>query len=315
MNNKNKEALVSVGLPVYNGEETIQYTLNCLLAQTYRSIEIIISDNNSKDNTYSICANYAKNDKRIKLLKNNRNLGVTKNFKIVSQEAKGEYFFWAAADDHWSRDFISTMVKILKEHTNASIVLPSVKRVDDNGNFIDILRFIRKDDPQQMGAIQRAMSLLSLDGKIKNKKYNLFLCGMMRATILKKTIEEYPFILGERPLVAAMGIDYKIIYTDQQLMTKTVHLKPFKDRHPDDPYSIGKKAKDIWNNRLLMSKYFFSASIISIHSKLTVVPIIIAICLIQTTIKWCKTIIINTLPSLWVDKLKSLKNMILKGNK
>lgn len=90
---------VSIGVPVFNGDAYLHLALNSLLTQTFSDFEIIISDNASTDRTESICRKYAAEDRRIRYVRQTANMGVTANFKFVLQEAKGEYFMWAAADD------------------------------------------------------------------------------------------------------------------------------------------------------------------------------------------------------------------------
>src|SRR5450756_379047 len=68
------ERLVSIGMPVYNGEETIAVALDSLLAQTYRNFELHISDNCSTDNTGEICERYLGLDPRISYTRNERNV-------------------------------------------------------------------------------------------------------------------------------------------------------------------------------------------------------------------------------------------------
>ena len=67
--------LLSIGLPVYNGERFLAQALDCLLAQTFRDFEIIISDNASTDRTPEICRAYARRDPRVRYVCNQRNLG------------------------------------------------------------------------------------------------------------------------------------------------------------------------------------------------------------------------------------------------
>ena len=59
--------LVSIGMPVYNSETTIRRAIETIVNQTYKNIEIIISDNNSTDSTFKICNDFAMQDDRIKL--------------------------------------------------------------------------------------------------------------------------------------------------------------------------------------------------------------------------------------------------------
>ena len=65
--------LISIGVPVYNEEKNISKCLKNILSQSYKNIEVIISDNNSKDNTLKICKKFKKKDKIIKIIINKKN--------------------------------------------------------------------------------------------------------------------------------------------------------------------------------------------------------------------------------------------------
>src|SRR5450759_757223 len=89
---------VSIGMPVYNGEKYISEALDALLAQTFTNFELLISDNASTDGTTAICRHYADRDSRIHYVRQSENRGGVANFKFVLDEARGEYFMWAACD-------------------------------------------------------------------------------------------------------------------------------------------------------------------------------------------------------------------------
>ena len=116
---------VSIGMPVYNGEKYILKALDSLLGQTFTDFELIISDNASTDNTYLICQEYTKNDSRVKLIRQTKNMGAIWNFEFVFKEATGVYFMWAAADDMWAEDWIE---KLLNKHTDG-VIMSSGKAV------------------------------------------------------------------------------------------------------------------------------------------------------------------------------------------
>jgi glycosyltransferase involved in cell wall biosynthesis len=82
--------LVSVGMPVYNGERCIRQALDSVLGQTYENLEVIISDNASTDNTAEICLEYAARDQRIQYHRNPVNLGVIANLPRVFELSSGD---------------------------------------------------------------------------------------------------------------------------------------------------------------------------------------------------------------------------------
>ena len=107
---------ISIGMPVYNGEKNLPRILNSLSEQTYKDIELIISDNASTDATEKICREYASRDNRIRYIRQPENLGAVANFQYVLNEARGEYFMWAAADDIRSPDFLELNHSFLELH-------------------------------------------------------------------------------------------------------------------------------------------------------------------------------------------------------
>ncbi len=101
---------VSIGMPVYNGAGFIRDALDSLLAQTFTDFELIISDNASTDDTQAICAAYAARDPRIRYIRQPRNQGGVPNFLYVLQQARGDYFMWAAHDDIWAPDWLDVLI-------------------------------------------------------------------------------------------------------------------------------------------------------------------------------------------------------------
>ena len=102
--------LVSIGLPVYNGEKFLGRAIDSLLAQDYANIELIISNNCSTDGTGAICERFASTDSHIRYSTRERNMGASANWEWVLGQAQGAYFMWAAHDDFWKPAFVSTLV-------------------------------------------------------------------------------------------------------------------------------------------------------------------------------------------------------------
>ncbi len=105
---------VSIGMPVFNGEEHIRKALDSLLAQTFVDFELLISDNGSTDNTSEICKQYEQKDKRIVYVRQPENMGIGWNFLYVLKQSRGKYFMWASVDDIWEPDFIMENLQSFK---------------------------------------------------------------------------------------------------------------------------------------------------------------------------------------------------------
>ena len=93
--------IVSIGLPVYNGEAFIGEALDSLLDQTHSDFELIISDNASTDATEAICREYVSRDPRVRYIRQAANQGILANYRAVLNEARSGLFMWASADDTW----------------------------------------------------------------------------------------------------------------------------------------------------------------------------------------------------------------------
>jgi glycosyltransferase involved in cell wall biosynthesis len=91
--------LVSVGVPVYNGEQFLAGAVRSVLAQDYPNLEVIICDNASEDGTEEICRAVASKDPRVRYLRTRTNIGLLGNFRQALDEARGKYFTWLAHDD------------------------------------------------------------------------------------------------------------------------------------------------------------------------------------------------------------------------
>jgi glycosyltransferase involved in cell wall biosynthesis len=127
--------IVSIGMPVYNGEIFLREALDSLLAQSFGNFELIISDNASSDATQAICLDYQKIDKRIRYIRQAENIGALANFQTVLYESRGQYFMWAACDDKWDSRWIELLYEKLVTSESTS-VFGRVKQIDECSQVI-----------------------------------------------------------------------------------------------------------------------------------------------------------------------------------
>src|SRR5579872_3582480 len=112
----NDTPLVSVVLGTYNGEAYLEEQLRSVLAQTYRSLEIIAIDDGSADGTVGILRKYAAVDSRIKVVVNDRNLGFIRNFEKGCKLAAGKFIALCDQDDYWVPEKIGRMVEAIGDY-------------------------------------------------------------------------------------------------------------------------------------------------------------------------------------------------------
>lgn len=91
--------LVSVCIPTYNNEDTIEETVSSVLRQTWKNLELVIVDDGSSDRTYELVTELAAEDKRIRLYRNGENLGMAGNWNRCLSLCRGDYLKLLCGDD------------------------------------------------------------------------------------------------------------------------------------------------------------------------------------------------------------------------
>ena len=132
---KTKGINISIGLAIYNEQRNIEKCINSILGQTHTDFELIISDDCSNDKTYEICKKYSQFDSRIKIFKQEKNIGVAENFNFVFKKSCHSYFIWLAGDDFISADYLEESLKTLIGNENCVFSSPPHCFKGDELNF------------------------------------------------------------------------------------------------------------------------------------------------------------------------------------
>lgn len=109
MSDESSNVVVSVIIPVHNAAEYISETLNTVLAQSLKDIEIIIVNDNSTDNTLGIVATIADEDSRVRIITNPSNVGGGESRNIGLRIATGEYIIFLDDDDYADKEMLKRM--------------------------------------------------------------------------------------------------------------------------------------------------------------------------------------------------------------
>ena len=120
------DTLVSIGLPVRNGEHVLAGAVQSVLEQDHRHLELVISDNASDDGTEEICREFARSDPRVRYYRQAENIGLLNNFSRVLELAEGTYFKWLGDDDWLAPTYVSRCVEVLAE--DAALVLVATQQ-------------------------------------------------------------------------------------------------------------------------------------------------------------------------------------------
>lgn len=125
--------LVSVAIASYNGEKFIREQLDSIYNQTYKNIEVVVTDDCSSDKTVEILREYHKKQ-GLRYYVNDKNLGLIENFEKAMSLCKGKYIALADQDDVWKPEKIETLVNEIGDYTLA--YAHTIEVIDDRGSVV-----------------------------------------------------------------------------------------------------------------------------------------------------------------------------------
>lgn len=210
--------LVSIGLPVFNGEAYLEQALESILAQTWSNFELIISDNASSDRTGEICQTYIKRDRRIRYVRNAENRGAAFNYNQTVALAQGRFFKWAAADDWLAPTFLEACLTSLQSDHSVVLAYPLTQVVDENGQplslYKDELNLTESDPAERFGRF--------LDRFRRKDKCNAVF-GLIRMDQLRKTRLIDRFTSSDITLLGELALLGKIVEIPRVLFYRRDH--------------------------------------------------------------------------------------------
>lgn len=136
---------ISIQMCTYNRAYFIDKAINSVLSQTFQDWELLILDDKSTDNTEEIISKYL-DDPRIRYIKNEENLGITKNRNKALTLSQGEYIAVLDSDDYWiDNTKLERQINFLNKHPDYVLVGTNFIVVDKNNNEINTSRYIFKN--------------------------------------------------------------------------------------------------------------------------------------------------------------------------
>lgn len=192
---------VSVLIPAYNSERLIPECINSAINQSYQNIEIIIVDDGSTDNTFSICNNYAKSDKRLKIIRKS-NGGVVSARIEGTKYADGDFVLCLDSDDFIDRTMIEQMLEIAKQ-SNADVVCTGY--IKEKPNESAIRRNYLDSGIYKGKSLEDALSMLIYSGEFYRPGIMPFICGkLIKTDLYKKYQKTVPIEINRGEDVAVM---------------------------------------------------------------------------------------------------------------
>lgn len=200
---------VSIAVPVYNGAALLRETLDSLVAQTFRDLELIICDNASTDDTERICRDYAARDPRVRYVRNPTNIGVDRNFNLGFELARGAYFKWAPADDLNAPTLVERCVAVLDARPEAVLAYPQTRLIDEHGATL-------RDWDDEMD-IQQAAPHARLAHFLWHTEMCNVAFGVIRADVVKRTLLYGSFSNSDVPFLAELVLHGTFVEVPERL--------------------------------------------------------------------------------------------------
>jgi glycosyltransferase involved in cell wall biosynthesis len=191
--------VISIGMPVYDGENYLATTLDSILSQSFADFELIISDNASTDGTEEVCRSYQARDRRIRYYRNPMNLGAAKNHNRVFELSSGRYFKWATHDDVLAPDFLLRCGSILEQDCSVVLCHSKVTLIDDFNKRI-IPLYESTASSASSSPVERFGAVVLHDRLCAD------IYGVIRSHALRRTALIAPYVGSDRTLRAELAL-------------------------------------------------------------------------------------------------------------
>ena len=224
--------IVSVGVPVYNGEKYLAATLDTLLAQSLQDLEIVISDNASTDRTPEICRRYQARDDRVRYFRNARNVGAARNFNRCVELARAPLFHGGACDDLYAPRFFERCVDALERDPGMVLSYPRTRMIDEDGQPLTFDRE-RNRWIDRYGEVPMSPPSAHIGTAASSERrfrevlwpmgWSLPLCGVIRKAALLETALYRNYYGADKVLLAELALQGRFHQVPEELFGKRVH--------------------------------------------------------------------------------------------
>jgi len=198
---------ISVILSVFNGEKHIANAIESVLNQSFEDFEFLILDDASTNNTYNIIKSYQNIDKRIELLKNNSNIGLTKSLNTLISKAKYEYIARQDADDLSLVERFSSQLTVINSGDYDAVATRAIIKGENtytpNYSYYLPRKFVMKiKNPFIHGTLMIKKSVLHDLGKYNEKFYYAqdykLMSDLVKKNYKTKIIKEPLYVLNQK---------------------------------------------------------------------------------------------------------------------
>lgn len=226
---------VSIGLPVYNGENFLEDAARSALTQTFDDLELVICDNASTDRTAEIAQDLAASDRRVRYFRNERNLGAAPNYNRTWHESRGELFKWLSHDDRLLPGYVAATVAALDAAPDAVLCNTVVDYIDEHGavfaSYDSDLRAASGPSPAQRFAAMVLRSHSCVD-----------FFGMMRRRAMEGSLLHASFHGADRAFLAQMALRGRLLQLPDHLVQMREHRQRYTRQQADA------RARALWHD-------------------------------------------------------------------
>lgn len=231
--------VVSVCLPVYNGEKFVGMALQSVLGQTLENIELIISDNASTDRTAEICQDAAARDRRVRYSRSQVNVGLARNHNRAFALARGEYAIWMGHDDEMADTYLSRCVERLALEPSAALCFSDSCDIDEHSKALRIVRF---ED-----VCSSPIASVRYSDTVRYESRNDMIYGVIRASVLRQTRLHGAYYGSDWVLLAEIALRGHFCHIPDPLFCRRYHSSQsskrgrFENVAIFDPQRVGKR--------------------------------------------------------------------------
>ena len=220
--------LVSVVLPVYNGEDLVEESIRSILEQTYRSLELIIVDDGSTDRTPELVDAWAAKDPRIVVI-HKKNGKLPRALNSGFSRANGEFLTWTSADNNMHPDFLEKLVGYMQQNPEQAMCYANIRAINGDGDPITKNNWYSRGE--HGGNVYLPDAVLRLNTYAENTVGAAFMYRRAVPTLiggydpLLYTVEDYDYWMRINDFFSVHRVDFDDVIYDYRFHEKSLTAK------------------------------------------------------------------------------------------
>lgn len=209
-----EQPLLSVGIPTCNRPAGLRRTLECVTAQTWKNLDIIVSDNASPGTaTEEVVREFMARDGRIRYFRQETNIGGNANFRFVFEQGRGEFWAWAADDDEWDPEFVEVCLgNLLDPAKHAVLAFCHVRRKDPQTGRMVTERYSDKVSSTSPRLLARSWKYFYHSGS-NHPYYGLYRRKAINPWFWEKRMGNDHLALASLLIEGCIHIDDRVLFT------------------------------------------------------------------------------------------------------